>query len=161
MAWSICSGGFREPRPKSRPKAAPAPKCAKASRIIQARSRARRRRSCAVIARDVRPVARSLPLPSSFSASPRSQIATGQQNRAARSQQTRDKAIRRQIETLAQQLSWVPPLFAFFVLRYRHIRKIAEGKTLSRPIGEELIWNNSAMRKERVLTVRVTFGLPR
>ena len=62
-----------------------------------------------------RRLARSPPLQGSFRASLRSQIATGQQNRPMQSRQTRDKTLRRQIEKLAQPLSWVPPLFFCFI----------------------------------------------
>jgi hypothetical protein len=66
-----------------------------------------------------------------FRVSLRSQIAACQQSRTMRLQRTRDKTIRRQIEKLAQHWSWVPPLFAFFVLTYRRICKIAgEGKSI-------------------------------
>jgi hypothetical protein len=48
-----------------------------------------------------------------FKVSPRSQIATCQQSRSMQSWQTRDKALRRQIEKLAQQWSWAPSLICF------------------------------------------------
>jgi hypothetical protein len=60
-----------------------------------------------------------------------SHIATCQQNRPTESRQTRDKTVRPQIEKPARQLSWAPPLFALFVLRYRRICKVAgEGKSI-------------------------------
>jgi len=81
-----------------------------------------------------RRLARSPPLQGSFRASSslRSQIATCQHSRPMQSRQTRDKTIRRQLEKLAQPLSWVPPLFALFVLRYRRICKIAGQPLYSR-----------------------------
>jgi hypothetical protein len=68
----------------------------------------------------------------SFRTSLRSRIATCRQNRPTRSQRTRDRTTRRQIEMLAQHLSRVPPLF-FIVLTCRHLCGIAgEGKSIPR-----------------------------
>jgi hypothetical protein len=45
----------------------------------------------------------------------RSRIAIGRRNRSTESRQAEEQEARRQIEKLAQQLSWAPPSFALLV----------------------------------------------
>ena len=77
------------------------------------------------------------------SALPGRRIAIGRQNRPTQSRQRKERKQRRQIEKLAQHWSWAPPYFASFVQSALLL--------YDRRPANELIWNNTAMRRVRSL----------
>ena len=80
------------------------------------------------------------------SALPGRRIAIGRQNRPTQSRQRKERKQRRQIEKLAQHWSWAPPYFASFVQSALLL--------YDRRPANELIWNNTAMRRVRALLAR-------